>query len=377
VHKDVYEFLEDPRGERRLKATVKRLMREMLVEGRSQRRVKSTRGVNAGWLRAPLGDNGGYHYYLFHGLPGLRPMQALDLARGEVVLRAVRHHDETGRALDAGSRRDHVRIDAREYVELFEPEASDADVLSGEQRTAFQSAASASITKGHPGAGKTTLQLERTRRIEGRLLFLTFGAAQRDEAEKWLRTYAPEDLELHAWTHEALFRTLDPGWAPPPPAGEAIAELAKELQGVAPRLGPWRNHMPALHAELRAHYWGRALPIEFRGKDASVDAVTRDRVYRERRTPALGEPAVDAVLQAVDALSPEAHQRLFGDLERAGRIAGALAARGPDAVPEVLRALGAVLVDEIQDLTLVEALVCILVAHAAARGTGTASWRVA
>jgi hypothetical protein len=371
VHEEVSDFLADPLSDRRLKAAVKRLMREMLVEGRSPRRVKGTRGVNAGWLRAPLGDNGGYHYYLFHGLQGLRPMHALELAREEVVLRAVRHHDETGRPLDAGARGDYVRIDAREYVELFEPEASDADVLSEHQRTAFRSAASASITKGHPGAGKTTLQLERTRRVDGRLLFLTFGAAQRDEAEKWLRTYAPEDLELLAWTHEALFRALDPGWAPSLPAGEAIAVLARELQGVLPRLGPWRNHMAALHAELRAHYWGRALPIAFRDTAAGVDAATRERAYRERRTLALGEAAVEAVLHAADALSPTTHRQLFGDLERAGRIAEALAARGAAALPEDLRALGAILVDEVQDLTLVEALVCVLVAHAAARGRGT------
>ena len=373
VHAEVFDFLADPRAERRLKSGVKRLMREMLVEGRSQRRVKSTRGVNAGWLRAPLGDNGGYHYYLWHALPG-RLVQALSLERGDVAVRAVRHHDETGHLLDCGAPADYTRLDARQYMELFEDDAADADVLSEAQRAAFQSGASATITKGHPGAGKTTLQLERARRHEGRLLFLTFGASQREEAERWFHTYAPAGLELEAWTHESLLRALDPGWTPPPPTDEAVELLAEALQGELPRLGPWRTHLSALHAELRAHYWGRALPIRFRGLEASVDQASRERSYRERRTPALGKVPAEAALRAAAALPAETVERLFGDLERAARIAEVLASREaegpPEALPEALRSLGAVLVDEVQDLTLVEALVCVLVAHAAARWTG-------
>ena len=89
LHNEVFHFLAEPRESRRLKSSVKRLMREMLVGGRSQRRVKSTRGVNAGWLRAPLGDNGGYHYYLWHALQGRGPGHALPLQRGDVAVRGA------------------------------------------------------------------------------------------------------------------------------------------------------------------------------------------------------------------------------------------------------------------------------------------------
>ena len=371
LHTDVASLLEDARAERRLKSTVKRLLREMLVEGRSQRRVKGTRGVNAGWLRAPLGDNGGYHYYLWHALQGQRPVQGLELGRGDVAVRAVRHHDETGRVLDAGTPGDYLCLDARQYVELFEHDPADADVLSEAQRDAFQRGASASITKGHPGAGKTTLQLERTRCQEGRLLYLTFGEAQRQEAERWLRTYAPADLDFQAWTHEALLRALDPDWAPAPPADLAIERLAIAISGEQPRLGPWRGHMTALYAELRAHYWGRALPIELRGVAAGIDADGRERSYRARRGEALGEAAAERAVRAATALSEDARAALFGDLERAAAIADRLAAGGAQALPPELRTLGAVLVDEVQDMTLVEALVRVLVAHAAAAATGT------
>src|SRR5690606_9793417 len=149
----------------------------------------------------------------------------------------------------------------------------------------------------------------------------TFGASQREEAERWLRTYAPAELAFDAWTHESLLGALDPGWAPPPPPDEAVALLAEALGGELPRLGAWRNHLPALHAELRAHYWGRARPIAFRGRGASTDAASRERSYRERRTEALGQAAADAVLRAAAAIPEEIGQRLFGDLERAARIA--------------------------------------------------------
>ena len=368
LHEEILDYLADEAGElRRLQAAVKRLMREMLVEGRAQRRVKGTRGVNSGWLRAPLGDNGGFHYYLWHALAGMRSVDSLDLARGDIVLRAVRHHDATSDPLDPGTFADYLALDAALYVQQLE-EASAVDVLSLPQRAACDHAATLSITKGHPGAGKTTLQLERTRRHQGRLLFMTFGEAQRAQAARWLGTYAHAGQDVLAWTHQELFQALDPGWRPAPAHGVAIAELQAAVAGDPRGLGPWAGHAGALYAELRGHFWGRALPFDFRDAVAVRDDEGAARGYRERRTTFLGKPAIDGAVQAARMLSVDVRARLFGDLDRARALAASLA-DDEVALPAGLVDLDALMIDEVQDLTLVELLVCALVARRPGAGT--------
>ena len=370
VHDDVLTFLGERRGElRRMQAAVQRLMREMLVEGRAQRRVKGTRGPNAGWLRAPLGDNGGYHFYLWHALAGMRSVTGLDLDRREVLVRAIRHHDATDELLDAGARGDYLVLDARAYVEDIEAIAGAADVLSPSQRGACDHGAALTISKGHPGAGKTTLQLERTRRYQGKLLFLTFGEAQRDQAQRWLETYAHDGQDARAWTHQQLFETLDTDWRPAPPLAVAAAELQVALAGDPRALGPWVGHLAALYAELRAHYWGRALPFAFRGAAAAVDDDAIARGYRDRRLAVLGKEATEGALQAARLLPAKVRARLFGDLDRARRLAHDLAATDYP-LPAALIDLEALLVDEVQDLTLIELLVCALVARRPLAATG-------
>lgn len=371
LHGDVIDFLESGRGEDRPRqAAVQRLLRGMLVEGRAQRSVKGTVGVNRGWLRAPIGDNGGSHYYLWHALAGTPCVAALALGRDEVVVRAIRHHDDTKVAISVGAREDYVVLDASDYVSQVEAGTKAADSLSDPQRQAFDAGSSVTITKGHPGAGKTTLQLERTRRHAGRILFQTFGAAQCAQGRRWLETYAPRGQVARALTHGEVLAALAPGLPVAPPLEQAVRYLRRALAH-EPRLGPWRDRWTALHAELRAWYWGRALPVDFRGVDAIGAAATDDdleRGYRRRRDGALPADGIDAVVVAARALSAEDRAHLFGDLEGARAVAEALLG-GAD-LPAELRDLEAIFIDEVQDLTLVEALVNVLVARRPAASTG-------
>jgi hypothetical protein len=251
LHGDVIDFLESGRGEDRPRqAAVQRLLRGMLVEGRAQRSVKGTVGVNRGWLRAPIGDNGGSHYYLWHALAGTPCVAALALGRDEVVVRAIRHHDDTKVAISVGAREDYVVLDASDYVSQVEAGTKAADSLSDPQRQAFDAGSSVTITKGHPGAGKTTLQLERTRRHAGRILFQTFGAAQCAQGRRWLETYAPRGQVARALTHGEVLAALAPGLPVAPPLEQAVRYLRRALAH-EPRLGPWRDRWTALHAELR------------------------------------------------------------------------------------------------------------------------------
>src|SRR5207237_696479 len=129
---------------------------------------------------------------------------------------------------------------------------------------------------------------------------------------RWLRTFLPESVDFDVSTHERLFRALDAQWVPPPPIEEAVRLLTEALHGEMPRLGPWRKHIAALYGELRAHFWGRALPLRFRGKDPVTDAKARAAAYLDRRAGVLGKEATACAVTAVSALSVATVERLFG-----------------------------------------------------------------
>lgn len=370
VHRDLFDYLVDDGGDtRRQREHVKRIMREALVEGRPARRVKHTRGVNAGWLRAPLGDNGGKHYYLWLALPGRRQVGALGLAAGDVVLRVVRHHDDVAE-LHAGAAGEYTLMDAQQYVSTFEQtlDLRAADPLSSTQRAAHEHPTPISITQGHPGSGKTTLQLERTRRLSGDLLFVTFGAAQRERAERWLATYAPGDVRYTASTQEQLFQMLDSAWRPAARAERAIERLERVVESMRRELGPWRTHTEALYDELRAHYWGRALPFSIRERPAVTTDADRERAYRALRGPVLGPAAVEGAVRAARALEADDRAALFGDLEQLASYLVRLDGGAP--LPAELAQLHAIFIDEIQDLTLIETSVCVFLARAVTRERG-------
>lgn len=70
--------------------------------------VKFVHGSGRGWRRTPLGGGGGSHFHLWWAPFGTPPVAHLGSLRpGDVVVRALRHHDETDDALE-GDRRPRV-----------------------------------------------------------------------------------------------------------------------------------------------------------------------------------------------------------------------------------------------------------------------------
>ncbi len=369
LHLDLISYLEDPKEPRGLKESVLRTLREMLVEGRAMRRVKSTKGTNAGWLRAALGDNGGFHFYLWHALPGQKPTKGLELQRNDVLVRAVRHHDETDWPIGADGLDDYLALTARGYVDELEQKLDRADPLSAEQRRAFSSPSAVTITMGHPGAGKTTVELERARRYEGTVLFATFGRTQAERVRRFTTTFAADGLAVDVRTIEDVLTGLDARWSQPPARSAARTLLEDALAG-AP-WGPWRGYPDVLFAELRAHFYGRSLPVAFRGQPSAMNAKERAEGYLRRRAEALGPETARAAanLAAILASGP-AEKALFGDQLVAHDVAARLHRDGCDAVPPALRDVTAVFLDEVQDLTVVETLVFVLMVHAVAKRRG-------
>ena len=134
-----------------------------------------------------------------------------------------------------------------------------------------------------------------------------------------------------------------------------------ERRSYSTRLGPWEGREDALHAEMRAFILGRALPDTAECVEMQ-DGLIRlsDQAYRRARTRDLGRPAVDALLAAIvdiEVHNPRSRlETVYPELALAAR-ATRLLQQG--SIPEGLQHFDRIVVDEIQDLTMLELAVVV------------------
>ncbi|MCA9611933.1 MAG: hypothetical protein KC586_04140, partial [Myxococcales bacterium] len=361
VHQELLDWLDAPKTPIELRKVATRRVQELMAHGHATR-LKGARGKNAGWLRTPLGGNGGNQYYLWfanYGEP-VRAHREQSLALFESApvsarfLRMARHHDETSAPLDVGVFDDYVQLRAQE---LLTESCGLSSPLVPVQRAVVEDDKRVRVLEGRPGAGKTTSLLASVARLSGRALYLTWSAELADQAREWLNVHAPEGLELEVWTFRELVRRVDPARPLPeaPPLASAVRDLAEHVDKFLHR-GTWRLREEvrgeALFAELHAHLLGAALPVAFDGRRACSRPRLADADYQQLRG-SLGELAVRDAIRAYDKLDAETCARLFSTTYAAFDRALSLQREEIALDPDVF-AFDWVLVDEVQDLTLIE-----------------------
>ncbi len=149
LHSDVFEWLTDPATDGALRKRVYFVLREMLVSGQSGR-VKSVRGAGKGWLRTPLGGSGGFHYYLWWAPHSSSAVDGAGLEDRQILVRRVRHHDETNLGLDPGVLDDWIPITLEE---VLQPEG-DSPFTEQQMAIATHGDKPVTIVKGTPGSGQ-------------------------------------------------------------------------------------------------------------------------------------------------------------------------------------------------------------------------------
>jgi hypothetical protein len=361
VHQQLLEALNDTGCPASIRRALTHRARQLMTYGRTTR-SKGVRGRNAGWTRVPLGGNSGFHHYLWLLASGdrLRGDHAAALygalPEGARILRAIRHHDETDvqQALSVGTAADYVELTPDALFGTLDDGLDDP--LTLDQRRSIDSDARVRLIEGHPGSGKTTTLFASAARLRGSALYLTLSDALVEQAQHWFETAAPRGVSVTAMSWDALLRRLDPDREAT--HGGTIAhvdELGALLRPLGAKLGPWlRDGEPLAHElynELNAHMFGAALPVQFRDRPAVARARLSPETYRSLRLRVLGEPAVRGALAAAHRLSDDDANRLFDAPVRAFDVARALD-RGT--VDGHGLSFDWVLVDEVQDLTLVE-----------------------
>lgn len=370
LHHDFVDWLFAAHGSQRNAAF--RALESLIAHGRPNR-IRGTHGVNAGWLRTPVGGTSGKQWYLWYAGHGARPIGA-QIGEREFLVRAVRHHDETSNAIQAGLPEQWHAWSPRELIAETDPGEANETPLSSAQERAIQSSSPVQFIRGTPGAGKTTALLHSVRRLPRTVLYLTFGTRLAARAREWFDAYGADSGEVRVLQFAEFVGQLADYELPPDPTGQTIAMvLGRTLASRTQHLGPWRTDSGVdhelLYAELHAQIFGRATLNHVRGCHAEAEHRQlrgRDAYVRQRQND-IGEAAAQSAWSAARLLSSSEARALFP-----GPVAATVAVDRLQAgtLPIGLSEFDWIVVDEIQDLTLVEIEVLVEYARALALARG-------
>lgn len=349
MHTDVWQWLEDNPPNDPIAKRIRYNLQCLMYKGFSPK-AKGVVGDLRGWRRALLGGNGGSHFYLWYVPAGIDIGRDLGLPEGSIAVRARRHHDDFA-ALDPGILED-------DYLEVSTRDIGICDVdqtpyTVDQVRIATQSSASVTMLRGYPGSGKTTsLMLSALHGEAGKMLYVTYSEKLATEARQYFSTFRPEHTSIEVMTFNELLHYLeDTEPVTPVPASVLARGLVKELSK-KPNLLKFLAEQPdELYAELHAQAVGRALPLRLGNHPAADGDFVRD--YHTLRESDVGTDMAQLVSNIIEYIRQNnLVDRYFSPLVRARRSITDI----NEPPPPRLEGCSMVLVDEVQDLTQIEAL---------------------
>ncbi|MFL6417119.1 MAG: hypothetical protein ACJ74Y_15765 [Bryobacteraceae bacterium] len=359
------EFL-DKLAERRNEPLGKRaalILRRMAVDI-SRLQYKATNGVNRGWRRSRLGGSSGSHFYAWWAPATAAPLKdaGFESESEAIFLRDIRHHDDHAPLNPGDSSNDYLLLTV---PDLRSTEYAPEPWTSPQARFA-RARGAARILKGYPGSGKTTALLHAADSSQAdRVLYLTFSQDLAALARDYFDRFCSKTRTFTVLTYPAFISQLLGGQTEQVESAEPRAQFRRDLFNHQRSLGVWSSNIDALYEEMHAHLVGAAVP-QVAGRFPKAERVRLpESAYRAQRSRYLGR-AADSVLEAARRLermsdAPLA-DRYFPELALAWRAAGALSS-GSRQIESSFLHYGCIAVDEIQDLTPVEAFVVVALAR--------------
>ena len=325
----------------------------------SRLHYKGTSGVNRGWRRSRLGGGSGSHFYAWWapaGAAALKQDAGFGAQSEAIFLRDIRHHDDHAPLAPGDFTNDYLPLSV---MDLRGDEYAPEPWTSSQARFA-RSRGVARILKGHPGSGKTTALLHAADASQAsRVLYLTFSNDLAALARDYFDRFCSAARTFTVLTYPAFLRQML-GWqgSDANPA-ESRARFRRDLLNYQRSLGSWSNNIDALYDEMHAHLVGAAVPETSGRFPKAENGRLPDSAYRAQRTRYIGT-AADNVLEAARRLDRAGEgplmDRYFPELALAWRAGQALA-KGSHKIDSEFLDYGCVAVDEIQDLTPLEAFV--------------------
>ena len=368
LHEDVADgYPSEPHLRRRLSM----VLQNLASMGRTGVMKGCADEENRGWRRTPMGGNQGMQYYLWWTPGGGRFVPSeitgpLGLERS-IWVRAIRHHDDH-RVLTAGT--------ADSYYPLSQPDITGEDESfvdspwTRQQREFIGGDHPVRVVYGQPGSGKTTAlwRVAATRRDE-RVLYTSWSRELVEMAASYFRTFAPASNELIAYDFQTFLGML---------AGRDIPRLGQTQRMQALRdaiaathvqravMGPWAGNEEALLTEIRGVVLGMGM-LDPHGVETpeGLRRLSRNGYLDIRGRTGVDERGVDSLMRIVAALERQCRLgSVFPDL-----IATQMALnRLRDGhLPEGFADIDRLVLDEVQDLSLIAVEVVIELCRAIGR----------
>ena len=365
VHTDFLDWFTDSTTDVDRKKRVRFVLKRLLSNGVV--RNKSVVGVGKGWLRATLTGTAGSQYYLWYATHAQSIGKSLGLKDGEIAVRRVRHHDETSREIDLGD----LSIDYEKLPpQLIEGDNEDVMYTKQQAEIAIKQNEAVQLLLGHPGSGKTTsLWYAASHAPSDKTLYLTYSEKLAEEARSNFRAF-DSGAKIDVMTFGELIHYLaddrddEPNGLSPIEAAQKIGQLPKKMN----LLTEWDGHLDELYADLHAYGVGQALPINFQGLSETDGLCMTAKAYTDVRSKDLGTKMALSASKVLEYLNQES---LIGDLFPGPTRSRRLITDINEPPPSRLSDVGTILVDEVQDLTQIEALFLLNVVARIACSSGT------
>ena len=206
------------------------------------------------------------------------------------------------------------------------------------------------------------------------MLYLTWSRELTDHAREHFVAFAPRDVYVKAYDFATFLGEIcgtDIDRQAVADSRATFNAAVADTQLGATELGVWRGREDALFAEVRAELLGGVVPGESDCAPAGKLTRLSDRAYRDRRIHAIGRRAAASVLKIFKALDPGTLERVFPELAAATVAVDVLR---DESVPDGLVDFDRIVVDEVQDLTLLETSVIVEHCRAIAHHGSRAPW---
>ncbi|MCB9077487.1 MAG: AAA family ATPase [Anaerolineaceae bacterium] len=352
IHPDVHDHAERHNLGQKLNWT----LLQLALNGGSSLVVKGTAGYEVKWRRTPLQGN---HYYLWW-FP----------ENGTIYARDVRLHDQTSSPLHLCKNEPYIE----KWVDDIDPREAE-QVQVSQEFTNFVHGHNLSVctVQGAPGCGKTIAiqyaiqdlwQKNGNGLIEtGNIWYVTYTPGLAEKAGEFFDAHVFNEGYVEVFTLHQLKNKILGRVAPRTHLASARAEFEAFCRGIntPAKLGRWKNHVDLLWMEIRAYILGMALPLEWQRDGLNYPippcqgGIIDEQVYIDIRRQTFREsPMLDETdMRRAWELAHEAKAAgLFPDQQMAYEALKMLL-KQPDRLPEA-KHLKAVVVDEVQDFTLLE-----------------------
>lgn len=322
--------------------------------------VKSTSGFSVHWRRTPVQGNHFYMWWVPQSDSGLNG-EAKRANNGQsILIHSVRHHDETNAPIELGFLDDYQEVHVASLDPRFEEQrrVSEQVELAALASTQQQRTIALSTVKGQPGSGKTISLLYLVRDVlkktgSGKILYITYTPRLKKMAEEFLLA------QDESFAERVRFRTLSEiqseftGIRTSAEPFQALDDFSKflNLQNTS-TLGAWRRYPHALYTEIRAHLLGREFPQGYRLLGKAVgEKSTRLLPLDAKSYGTLRNLDPEAANIAYKVSLRAAASRFFQE-QKAAQHALKILISGK--MPVWLPDLSGIIVDEVQDLTLLQ-----------------------